>query len=161
MNYTYSRAFRIISGPTTSESINNGKQYPANYDQPHIANLSWKYNLSRRFFFTGNFTYHTGRPVTVPLSAFASENTTVAYFSERNSYRIPDYHWLDLALVIEGNHKRKKIASGTWVFSVFNVYARKNPYTVFFKNSGAGIPKPYQLSIIGTIFPSISYNVKF
>jgi hypothetical protein len=161
MNYTYSRAFRIISGPTAGESINNGKQYPANYDQPHIANLSWKYNLSRRYFFTGNFTYHTGRPVTVPLSAFASENTTVAYFSERNSYRIPDYHRLDLALVIEGNHKRKKIASGTWVFSVYNVYARKNPYTVFFKNSGAGIPKPYQLSIIGTIFPSISYNVKF
>lgn len=161
MNYTYSRAFRLISGSTTDESINQGKQYPANYDQPHIANLSWKYNLSRRYFFTGNFTYHTGRPVTVPLSAFAIENTTVAYFSERNKYRIPDYHRLDLALVIEGNHKRKKIASGTWVISVYNVYARKNPYTVFFKNSGAGIPKPYQLSIIGTIFPSISYNLKF
>lgn len=161
MNYTYSRALRLISGPTSSESINNGKQYPANYDQPHIANLSWKYNLSRRFFFTGNFTYHTGRPVTVPLSAFGFENTTVAYFSERNKYRIPDYHRLDLALVIEGNHKRKKIASGTWVISVYNVYARKNPYTVFFKNTGAGIPKPYQLSIIGTIFPSISYNLKF
>ncbi|HRG78301.1 MAG TPA: TonB-dependent receptor [Cyclobacteriaceae bacterium] len=161
MNYTFARTFRLIAGPTRSESINKGQQYPANFDQPHIANVSWKYNLSRRHFFTGNFTYHTGRPVTIPLSAFAIENTTVAYFSDRNQYRIPDYHRLDLALVIEGNHKRKKIGSGTWVISVYNVYARKNPYSVFFKSTGGGLPKPYQLSIIGTAFPSISYNFKF
>ena len=161
INYTYSRTFRVIAGPSTSESINSGKEYPANFDQPHILNFSWKYNLSRRHFFTGNFTYHTGRPVTIPLSAFSFENTTVAYFSARNQYRIPDYHRLDVALVIEGNHKRKKRTEGTWVFSVYNAYGRKNPYTVFFKSSGTGIPKPYQLSIIGTVFPSVSYNVKF
>jgi hypothetical protein len=162
MNYTYSRSFRLIAGPTIRESVNRGNQYPANFDQPHIMNVAWKYNLSRRHFFTGNFTFHSGRPVTIPLSAFAWENTAVAYFSERNQYRIPDYHRLDLALVIEGNHKRKKRLEGTWVLSVYNVYARRNPYSVFFKSSGAqSIPKPYQLSIIGTIFPSISYNVKF
>ena len=161
LNYTYSRSFRQIKGPTSSESINNGKQYPASYDQPHIVNLSWKFNISRRHYFTGNFTYHTGRPVTIPLSVFTSEQTTVAYFSTRNQYRIPDYHRLDLALVIEGNHKRKKWAEGTWVLSVYNAYARKNPYTVFFNTSTAGVPKPYQLSIIGTIFPSLSFNLKF
>jgi hypothetical protein len=161
LNYTYSRSFRLISGPTLSESINRGKEYPSNFDQPHIANFSWKYALARRVFFTGNFTYHTGRPVTIPLSAFQLENTTVAYFSERNQYRIPDYHRLDIALAFEGNHRRKKWAEGTWVFSVYNVYGRQNPYTVFFKSSGTGIPVPYQLSIIGTIFPSISYNLKF
>ncbi len=161
INYTWSRAFRVIDGPGATESINGGGRYPANFDQPHIANLSWKYNLSRRHYFTGNFTYHTGRPVTIPLSVFMSENTPVAYFSARNQYRIPDYHRLDLALVIEGNHKRKKWAEGTWVFSVYNVYARKNPYTIFFKTSEEGIPKPYQLSIIGTVFPSVSFNLEF
>jgi hypothetical protein len=161
LNYTFSRSFRQIKGPTPSESINGGKQYPASYDQPHIVNLSWKFNISRRHYFTGNFTYHTGRPVTIPLSVFTSEHTTVAYFSTRNQYRIPDYHRLDLALVIEGNHKRKKWAEGTWVFSVYNAYARKNPYTVFFNTSAAGVPKPYQLSIIGTIFPSLNFNLKF
>jgi CarboxypepD_reg-like domain/TonB-dependent Receptor Plug Domain len=160
-NYTYSRSFRQIAGYTASESINNGKEYPSNFDQPHIANFSWKYNLARRIFFTGNFTYHTGRPVTIPLSAFRLENTTVAYFSERNQYRIPDYHRLDVALAFEGNHRRKKLAEGTIVISVYNVYGRQNPYTVFFKSSGTGIPVPYQLSIIGTIFPSVSYNLKF
>ncbi len=161
LNYTYSRTFRVINGPTPSESVNRGNRYPANFDQPHILNFSWKYNLSRRHYFTGNFTYHTGRPVTIPLSAFAYENSSYAYFSARNQYRIPDYHRLDMALVIEGNHKRKKSGEGTWVISIYNVYGRKNPYTVFFKSSGNGVPKPYQLSIIGTVFPSISYNFKF
>lgn len=161
LNYTYSRTFRLVAGPTASESINSGKQYPANFDQPHIVNFAWKYNITRRVFFTGNFTYRTGRPVTIPLSAFAFENTTIAYFSARNQYRIPDYHRLDAALVVEGNNKRKKLVEGTWVFSVYNVYGRKNPYTVFFRSLENGIPKPYQLSIIGTVFPSISYNIKF
>jgi hypothetical protein len=161
INYTYSRSFRTFAGPSTNESINRGKQYPSNFDQPHILNVAWKINLSRRHFFTGNFTYRTGRPVTVPLSVFEFENTTVAYFSGRNQYRIPDYHRLDFALVIEGNHKRKKLGDGTWIFSVYNVYGRRNPYTIFFKGSNNGIPKPYQLSIVGTIFPSVSFNFKF
>lgn len=161
LNYTYSRTMRLIRGTSSSESVNSGEAYPANFDQPHIANVTWKYNLSRRIFFTGHFTYHSGRPVTIPLSVFKLENTTVAYYSGRNQYRIPDYHRLDLALVIEGNNKRRKRVESTWVLSVYNAYARNNPYTVFFKSSDSGIPKPYQLSIVGTIFPSLSYNVRF
>ncbi len=160
-NYTYSRSFRTISGRSTSESINRGEKYPANFDQPHVANVTWRYELSRRYFFTGNFTFHSGRPVTVPLSAFAFENTSVAYFSGRNQYRIPDYHRLDLALVLEGNHKKHQRWKGTWTLSAYNVYARKNPYTVFFRASGAGIPQPYQLSIVGTVVPSLSYTIRF
>jgi hypothetical protein len=161
INYTYARAFRQMAGPTETESINLGKTYPANYDQPHVLNVGWKYNLSKRIFFTGNFTYHTGRPVTIPVSVFSFENTVVAYFSSRNQYRIPDYHRLDLALVFEGNHRRAQRVKGIWVLSVYNVYARKNPYSVFFKSTGNGVPQAYQLSIIGTVFPSISYNIKF
>ncbi len=160
LNYTFSRSFRLITGPTKSESINHGEKYPSSFDQPHILNYSWKYSLSTRHFFTGTFTFHTGRPVTVPVAAFEYENTTVAYFSSRNQYRIPAYHRLDLAFVIEGNHKRRQSWKGTWVFSAYNVYSRKNPYTVFFKGTANGIPEPYQLAIIGTILPSISYNIK-
>jgi outer membrane cobalamin receptor len=160
-NYTYSRSFRQIQGNTLKESINKGKEYPSNFDQPHIINLSWKYNLTKRVFFTGNFTYRSGRPITVPIAAFQLENTTVTYYSERNQYRIPDYHRLDFALVIEGNQRRRKLFDATWVFSVYNVYGRQNPYTIFFRNSVNGVPVPYQLSIVGAIFPSISYNIKF
>jgi hypothetical protein len=61
VSYTYSRSLRTIQGPTASESINNGKEYASNFDQPHVINITWKYNISRRYFFTGNFTYRTGR----------------------------------------------------------------------------------------------------
>lgn len=160
VNYTYSRSFRLITGATSDERINQGKRYPSNFDQPHIVNFSWRYGLSRRYFFTGNFTYHSGRPVTIPLSAFVIENGYVAYFSERNQYRIPDYHRLDIALVLEGNHKRQKRIEGHWVFSIYNVYGRRNPYTIFFRRDN-GVLRPYQLSIVGTMLPSVSYNIKF
>lgn len=161
LNYTFSRSFRQIAGSIASESINNGKAYPASFDQPHIVNLTWKYKITRRYYFTGNFTYHTGRPVTIPVTAFAFENSTVAYFSGRNQYRIPDYHRLDIAVVFEGNHRRKKRGEGVWVLSIYNVYGRKNPYSIFFKGTGSGVPQAYQLSILGSALPSISYNFRF
>jgi hypothetical protein len=161
VSYTYSRSLRTIKGPTATESINNGNEFPSNFDQPHNINVSWKYAISRRIFFTGAFTYRTGRPITVPISGFTIDNISVSNFSGRNEYRIPDYHRLDLALIIEGSHKRKKIFDGTWAFSVYNVYGRKNPFTIFFKEAANGTLIPYQLAIIGTALPSISYRVKF
>ena len=160
MNYTYSRSLRQIAGPTRLESINDGRSYASNFDQPHVGNLTWKYSLSRRYYFTGNFTYRTGRPVTLPLSGYLVDNIPLSNFSDRNQYRIPDYHRLDLALVIEGSHKRKKFWDGTWAISLYNVYARKNAYSVFFKDDGSGVLRSYQLAIIGTVLPSISYNIK-
>ena len=161
VNYTYSRSLRTIKGPTSNESINNGNEYPSNYDQPNIFNLNWKYGISKRYFFTGSFTYRTGRPVTTPVSAFIIDNLSIANFSERNQFRIPDYHRLDLAIVIEGNHRRKKFWDGTWTVSVYNVYGRKNPYSVFFQEVDNGVLRPYSLAIIGTPLPSVSYSFKF
>ena len=156
--YTFSRSLRTIQGEFPDETINGGKEYASNFDQPHVVNLNWKYNISRRYFFTGSFTYRTGRPVTLPVTAFSMENFTVSSFSDRNQYRIPDYHRLDVGFVMEGNHKRKKFLDGTWTLSVYNVYGRKNPYSIFFKEARPGILRPYQLSIIGTALPSISYS---
>ncbi len=102
-NYTHARTFRTVAG------INDGKRYPSNYDQPNIINFNWKYGLSRRFSLTGNFNYRTGRPITVPYSYTVIDNTPIVNFSARNGYRVPDYHRLDLALVIEGNHKKKEV----------------------------------------------------
>lgn len=160
-NYTYSRSFREISGRSSDESINNGKRYPSNFDQPHVFNFNWKYNLSRRYFLSSNFTYHTGRPISAPTSAYLIDNVAVANFSDRNQYRIPDYHRLDLAFIIEGSHKRKKFWDGTWTISVYNVYARKNPYTIFFADNGRGYIEPYRMAVIGTAIPSVSYTFKF
>ena len=161
VSYTYSRSFRIVDGNFDNEKINNGRQYRSNYDQPHALNFSWRYNISRRHFFTGNFTWRTGRPISLPTSAYSVDGVPILEYSDRNTYRLPDYHRLDLALVIEGSHKRKKILDGTWTISFFNVYNRKNAYSVFYKDDGEGNIKPYKLSVIGSIIPSIHYNFKF
>ncbi|MBI1769465.1 MAG: TonB-dependent receptor [Bacteroidetes bacterium] len=160
LNYTYARSWRKIQSPFDGESINSGNWYPSNYDQPNVVNFTWRYALSRRFSFTGNFTYRTGRPITLPYSYANINNIPIVNYSDRNEYRVPDYHRLDFALVIEGNHRRKKLIDGSWIISFYNVYARKNVYSVFYKTNDNGIQTPYKLSIIGTILPSISYRFK-
>jgi hypothetical protein len=159
-NYTYSRSLRKTYTPYPAEQINEGKWYPSNYDQPHIVNVTWRYNISRRYFFSGNFTYHTGRPISMPSAFYVINGIPVSDFRERNRYRLDDYHRLDLALIAEGNHKLKKIWDGTWTLSFYNVYARKNPYSVFFKQDELGRLRPYQLSLVGAIIPSLSYSIK-
>lgn len=161
LSYTYSRSFRTIKGPTSAESINNGEQFPSNFDQPHMVNLAWNYRFSKRWSFTGNFAYRTGRPVTVPVFGFTVDGYGVAYFSGRNQYRIPDYHRLDIAFVIEGNHKLKKPWTGSWIISFLNVYGRRNAYSYFFASEVPGQINTYQLSILGTVVPSITYSFKF
>lgn len=160
-SYTYSRSFRTIAGPTSSTSINNGEKYPSNFDQPHMVNLSWNYRFSKRWSMTGNFSYRTGRPITVPVYGFSVDGYGVAYFSDRNQYRIPDYHRLDIAFVIEGNHKLKKPWTGSWIISFLNVYGRRNAYSYFFTSETPGMINTYQLSILGTIVPAITYSFKF
>jgi hypothetical protein len=161
VNYTFSRSLRQVKGNSEAESVNSGKIYPSNYDQPHVLNLNWRYGISRRHFFSGNFTYHTGRPMSLPLTTYQIDGVPVSDFSERNQYRLPDYHRLDLALIIEGNHKRRKIWDGTWVVSFYNFYGRKNAYSVFFVEDHRGYMKPYKLSVVGSIIPSLSYSFKF
>jgi hypothetical protein len=161
INYTYSRSLRQVSGTYANETINNGEWYPANFDQPHVGNVYWRYGISRRHFFTGAFTYRTGRPISLPEQVYYIDRIGISDFAERNTYRLPDYHRLDLAFVIEGNHKRKKLWEGTWLISAYNVYARENAYSVFFQQDESGILKPYQLSVIGTIIPTVTYNFKF
>lgn len=161
LNYTWSRSLRQINGSFDSEQINNGTWYPSNFDQPHVVNATWRLGLTRRHFFSGTFSYHTGRPISLPAQVFYVDGIAISNFSERNTYRLPDYHRLDLAFIIEGNHKRKKLWDGTWIVSVYNTYARRNAYSVFFQQDNQGFLKPYQLSVIGAIIPSITYNFKF
>lgn len=160
-NYSYSRSLRKVDSAFDAEEINNGKQYPSNYDQPHIVNLNWRYGISRRHFFSGNFTYHTGRPMSLPISTYRVDGIPVSNFSGRNQYRLPDYHRLDVAFIIEGNHKRKKAWDGTWVVSFYNIYARRNAYSVFLMEDNKGFLRPYKLSVVGSVIPSLSYTFKF
>jgi hypothetical protein len=165
--YTYSRSFKKMSGKFPEEKINNGKWYPSNYDKPNDLTLVINYKLSRRFTFSSNFTYSTGRPVTLPEYKYSIGNYEVIYFSERNKYRLPDYHRLDMALTYEGSLLKHQKWRSSWTISLYNVYGRKNPFSVFYskeKPSQLNNYKSYalyQFAVIGVPIPSFTYNFWF
>lgn len=160
LSYTYSRSFNRINSEFQEERISGGNWFPSNFDKPHNLKLFGSYKFNHRVTLNWNFQYSTGRPITVPLSKYQIDNVVVKNFSERNSYRIPDYHRLDIAVDIFPNHKIQKVFESYWTIGVYNVYFRENAYSVFFEDSGTD-PLAKQLSVLGSIFPSISYNFKF
>nr|HPR32349.1 TonB-dependent receptor [Prolixibacteraceae bacterium] len=165
--YTYSRSFRKMDGPFPEEKINNGEWYPSNYDKPHDLTVSLQYKLSRRFTLSSNFTYSTGRPITLPEYKYSIGNHEIIYFSERNKYRIDDYHRLDLALTYEGSLLKKQKWRSSWTLSLYNVYGRHNPFSVYYTKqrphrlNDYKTYAMYQFSVIGVPIPSFTYNFWF
>jgi hypothetical protein len=155
-------------------SINNDDWYPTRYDQLHNLKITGFYDLNDRWTFSATFSYISGTPTTFPTSRFQSQEYLVPYnyLSSRNNTRIPDYHRLDISVILNGkkykkNGKERK-NKDYWVFGVYNAYARNNPFSIYFSQGTdrpvAGEPVPTyatQLAIIGTIIPAVSYNFKF
>ncbi|MBJ2174931.1 TonB-dependent receptor [Aureibaculum sp. A20] len=158
--YTYSKSLIKLDSPFKEEQINNGNYFPSNYDKPHNLNIVSNFKVTRRFSFSANFEYQTGRPVTYPIGNFDYQGDTYVIYSERNKFRIPDYYRLDLSFNIEGNHKLKKLGHSYWNISVYNVLGRNNPYSVFFVTENGNV-KAYKSSIFSVPIPTISYNIKF
>jgi hypothetical protein len=158
LSYTYARSLVQVNTPT--DQVNEGRWYPSNYDKPHDATLVSNYRFNRRISASINFTYSTGRPITLPLSQYYLNNVLRVFYSERNAYRVPDYYRADLAFNFEGNHKIKKLASGSWTLAVYNLLGRRNPYSIYFQAQKGQI-NGYKLSIFGQPIPTVTYNFRF
>lgn len=167
VSYTYSRTMRQTDNLYRDEIINNKKVYPSVYDKPHDLSTVFNYQISRRWRFSGNFVISSGRPITLPEQKYFYADRQVVYFSERNKYRMPTYHRMDVGITFDENLRKKRMWKGSWTFSVYNLYGRKNPYSVFYRQSPSiqQVQKSqyaiYKLSIIGIAVPSITYNFKF
>jgi hypothetical protein len=160
IGYSYSRTFIQMNSAITSEQVNQGNYFPANYDKPHDLSVITNYKITRRYSISFNMAYSTGRPITYPVTAYRFGNNYRINYSDRNAYRIPDYFRIDLGFNMEGNHKIKKLAHSYWSFSIYNVLGRKNPYSVYYKIEDEKI-KAYKLSIFGAPIPTITYHFKF
>ncbi|HZY81231.1 MAG TPA: TonB-dependent receptor [Cyclobacteriaceae bacterium] len=160
ISYTYSRSFLQTKGAFESESVNQGRWYPSSYDKPHAVNLISNYKISRRFNFSINTVYSTGRPITLPIAKYEIGGVSRVFYSDRNQHRIPDYFRMDFSVNIEGNHKIKKLAHSSWTLAVYNLTGRHNAYSVFFVSKD-GVIKGYQLSIFAQPIPTLTYNFKF
>ena len=142
-------------------SINENNWYPSNYDKTHELNVFLNYRLNRRHSLAITFNYSTGRPTTAPIGYFHVDGLSrVLIYSGRNALRIPDYHRLDITYTIGQNTKRSKTWKNSWTFGLYNVYGRKNAYSVFFSQQPFGAIKTNKLSILGSVFPAITYHFK-
>jgi hypothetical protein len=160
VNYAYARTFIKLDGQFPEETINNGSYYPTNYDMPHTINLVMNYKITKRISLSYNFTYRSGRPLTIPVGIYNYKGSSAIHYADRNSQRIPDYIRMDIGFSVEAGHKIKKLAHSYWSFSVYNLLGRDNPYSVYF-NIDNGEVKGYQLVIFGNPIPTISYNFRF
>ncbi len=162
ISYTLSRSLIKVKDDDPANTINNGAFFPTNFDQPHNLSAFSNIKLSRRFSINANFTYNTGRPISYPESIYEIRGLTITDFAERNKYRIPDYHRLDVSIVMATSLRREKKMEANWSISVYNVYGRKNTYSIYYKNNEvSGRPRAYQLSVIARPIVAISYNFKF
>ncbi len=160
ISYTLSRAMVQVRGDEPWNSINLGEPYPANYDKPHAVNVVANYRINRRFSFSSNLVYATGRPVTYPISLYYYNEQQIVDYSLRNKYRMPDYFRVDFSMNIEGNLKARKLAHSYWMFSIYNLTGRKNAYSIFFRSEDGRI-NGYKMSVFGTQIITLSWNFRF
>lgn len=160
VSYTFSKSERKITSPFEQDQLNDGKYFPSNFDSPHNLNIVSNIKLSRLWSFSSSFIFNSGRPVTIPESSFVIGGVRVFSTKERNNFRIPDTHRLDLSFTLEGTNKKNKKWISSYTFSVFNIYGRKNPFSVFLKAQNNTRPRVFKLSVLGSAFPSVTYGFK-
>jgi CarboxypepD_reg-like domain/TonB-dependent Receptor Plug Domain len=152
----------------TFKDLNGGKTFPFAYDRRHNLSVVGSYDLSLKWTISASFVYNTGRPYTLPVGrvdvGFGGTlyNGTYSDFSTRNNYRLNNYNRLDVSAIYKKKRKfMGKSYDSEWVFGVYNVYSRRNPYFVYLSTDDVTrVPKATQVSLLPAV-PSVSYNFKF
>lgn len=154
VSYTLSRSKRKF------DAINQGQWFAARQDRIHDVAIVGMYQLSDRWSFSGTFVYNTGNAVTFPSGKYSVGGKSTWYYTQRNGYRMPDYHRLDLGATLASKPDSKFQSS--WTFSIYNAYNKKNAYFIDFRENkdNPNVTEAYQVALFG-IIPSVTWNFKF
>lgn len=154
IGYTWSKTMRQF------DDINYGNPYPARHDRTHDVSVVAMYDLTRKLKLSATWVFYTGNAVTFPSGRYEIDGQIIAYYTERNGYRMPDYHRLDVGLVWQ--RKKTDKFESSWNFSVYNAYARENAYFIDFRTNedNPSVTEAVQVSLFKAI-PSVSYRFKF
>ncbi len=157
VSYTWSKTQRQVDG------INNGEAYAASYDRRHNLNIVLLHEFSDRYSMSGTFVYGTGRPIGLPGARFEYDGYVGAVYPERNSVRLKAYNRLDLSFTITPRKNKDRKWKSSWNFSIYNVYASQNPWTVYTTDKEGSTTGEKQLTMIyfPAPIPSITYNFNF
>lgn len=154
-----------LSTPTNGISpretgINNGEWYNTPFDKTHDISLFGSYDLNEKWSFNANFILQTGQPTNFPIGQFEFQGLTVPYFGKRNSERLPSYNRLDISATLTPKKNIDKKIKGEWVFSIYNLYNRRNAASInFARNSETNANEATRTAIFGLV-PSVTYNFK-
>lgn len=154
LSYSLSRSERRF------QAINAGNWFAARQDRTHDASVVAMYQLSPRWNVSATFVYSTGNAVTFPSGKYTAGGETLWYYTERNGYRMPDYHRLDLGLTWDARPTGR--FSSSWTFGIYNAYNRKNAYLIDFRESESNpaMTETYRIALFG-IIPSVTWGFKF
>ncbi len=161
LSYTLAKTELLIQG------INNNSYFPSRFDRRHNINLVVSYDINKDWVISSTFTYQSGTPATFPTSQYVVQGYNIPHnaLNSRNDVRIPAYHRLDVSAIKQLRAKKRwKNWSHELVFGAYNVYNKRNPFSVYFRAPSLtqGITnEAIRFSVIGSIVPSITYNFKF
>ncbi len=158
--YTWSRSLIRDNAEFASEQVNGGEYYPSQYDRPFNLSLTGGTQIGQGWTFGWTFVYITGRPDTYPDGTYVINNSIVTNYSTRNADRLPDYNRLDISFTHDSRRSADQKKYTIINFSLYNVYARKNPYSIYFQNND-GVLNAYELSVLGTFIPSVTLTFYF
>lgn len=160
IGYTLSWTWRQFS------QLNEGEKFPSKYDRRNDISVVGIYELNKRWKLSSTFVFGTGNAATLPQRFYLVNGVLTQEYSRINEYRLPSYHRLDFAAIYnpKKNVYRKKLKT-EWIFSVYNLYSRRNPYFIYFDQTGS--PYDGSLNVQGKqvslfpIIPSVTWNFKF
>lgn len=154
LSYTLSKTEKNIPG------INNNQWYNARQDRTHDVAIVGSYQLNKKWVLSATWVYYTGDAVTFPAGKYRINDQTIFYYTERNGYRMPDYHRLDIGATWTLKAKKNRLSELS--FSLFNAYGRENAYTINFRDNENDPNKTEVVQYaLFKFIPSISYNFKF
>jgi hypothetical protein len=145
--------------------LNSGQKYPTKYDRRHDLSVVGTYELNPKWKFGAVFVYGTGNATSLPERFYVINNVLTQDYSSINQYRMAAYHRMDLSATLTPVQKKKKKLTSAWVFAIYNVYSRLNPYFIYFDQTGNPITgtqkiEARQVSLF-PILPSVTWNFKF
>jgi len=151
-------AYTLSWSKTRIDGINGNKWYYANNDRRHDISIVGMYQLSKRWTLNASWVFNTGQAFTAPSGKYQIEDNWIYYYAERNGYRAPDYHRMNVSAVWRKDYRR---STHEWAFGIYNLYNHYNPFLINFEDSENGArTKAVQYSLFG-IVPSITFNIKF
>ncbi len=147
------------------KDLNNGLAYPSRNDRRHDLSIVGNYELNKKWKLGTVFVYGTGAPISVPERFYFVGGTLTQEFSSINSYRMAAYHRLDFAATYTPTHKVNSKYYSNWVFSIYNLYSRLNPYFIYYDQTGSAATGDLKVTAkqvsLFPIIPSVTWNCKF